>query len=175
MRWRLRLSEFNFEIRNEKEITNTQADALSRLKTSGETVPDIDEVIPCFLLGPKQILGTPVPPLDGSSAENEQEFLDLDFAYTDALLAVEEEHPLLDMLAPISIEELVRSEASDFNICRLLRYSQELRQMCAEPYQIADEEEFPEAFFRRRTLSNMFQSICWANRSRHRGKTGSCF
>ncbi len=48
MRWRLRLSEFDFEVRYKKGKANSQADALSRLATLGETVVPVDEEIPCF-------------------------------------------------------------------------------------------------------------------------------
>ena len=48
MRWRLRLGDFDFRIEYKKGNKNTQADALSRLKTLGETVVPIDEDIPCF-------------------------------------------------------------------------------------------------------------------------------
>ncbi|CDF40830.1 unnamed protein product [Chondrus crispus] len=37
IRWRLRLSEFDFEIKYKKGKANSQADALSRLRTAGET------------------------------------------------------------------------------------------------------------------------------------------
>ena len=37
MRWRLRLGEFDYEVRYKKGLLNTQTDALSRLSTLGET------------------------------------------------------------------------------------------------------------------------------------------
>ena len=49
MRWRLRLSEFDFQVEYKKGKLNTQADALSRLATNGETTIDIDDDIPCFM------------------------------------------------------------------------------------------------------------------------------
>ena len=49
MRWRFRLSEFNFEAHQKKGYLNTEADALSRLGTDGETSVEVDENIPCFL------------------------------------------------------------------------------------------------------------------------------
>ena len=50
MRWRLRLSEFDFDVRYKKGTLNTQADALSRLGTSGEAEPADTLDIPCFLV-----------------------------------------------------------------------------------------------------------------------------
>ncbi|CDF40678.1 unnamed protein product [Chondrus crispus] len=47
--WRLRLSEFDFEIKYKKGKVNTKADALSRLLTKGETSNDVDEEIPCSM------------------------------------------------------------------------------------------------------------------------------
>ena len=49
MRWRIRLSEFDFQVEYKKSKLNTQADALSRLATDGETTDDIDDDIPCFM------------------------------------------------------------------------------------------------------------------------------
>ncbi|CDF32470.1 unnamed protein product [Chondrus crispus] len=40
IRWRLRLSEFDFKIKYKKGKANSQADALSRLRTAGETNED---------------------------------------------------------------------------------------------------------------------------------------
>ena len=50
MRWLLRLSEFNFEVRYKKGKLNTQADALSRLLTLGETMEELDEYLPWFVI-----------------------------------------------------------------------------------------------------------------------------
>ena len=47
-RWRLRLSEFDFEVRCVKGVKNSLADAMSRLPTSGGTTVPIDDEIPCF-------------------------------------------------------------------------------------------------------------------------------
>ncbi len=84
---------------------------------------DIDEVIPWSLLRHKQILEIPVPPWHGSSAENERVFLDLDFAYTGALLAVGEERPLVRNARP-NLNRGVNAISS----------VQELRHKCAQPY-----------------------------------------
>ncbi len=49
MRWRLLLSEFDFEIKYKKGNLNCQADALSRLRTLAETIPEDHDTIPSFL------------------------------------------------------------------------------------------------------------------------------
>ena len=49
MRWRIRLSEFDFQVEYKKSKLNTQADALSRLATDGERTNDIDDDISCFM------------------------------------------------------------------------------------------------------------------------------
>ncbi|CDF38512.1 unnamed protein product [Chondrus crispus] len=54
IRWRLRLSKFDFEIKYKKGKANSQADALSRLRTAGETVDEIDDEIPCFIAEPAE-------------------------------------------------------------------------------------------------------------------------
>ena len=50
MRWRLRLSEFDFTVKYKRGVLNTQADALSRLPTNGETSVEIDDEIPCYMV-----------------------------------------------------------------------------------------------------------------------------
>ena len=50
MRWRLRLAEYNFQIKYKTGTTNVHADALSRLRTNAETVQDDWDEIPSFLL-----------------------------------------------------------------------------------------------------------------------------
>ena len=52
IRWRLRLSEFDFQIKYKKGNANSQTDAFSRLLTEGETVDAIDDEIPCFMAEP---------------------------------------------------------------------------------------------------------------------------
>ena len=48
LRWRLRLSEFDFAINYKKGSRNLHADAMSRLSTLGETTVEPDYKIPCF-------------------------------------------------------------------------------------------------------------------------------
>ena len=48
LRWRLRLSEFDFAINYKKGSRNLQADAMSRLSTLGETTVEPDYEIPSY-------------------------------------------------------------------------------------------------------------------------------
>lgn len=50
MRWRLRLGEFEFDVRYKKGHLNAQADVLSRLRTSGEKEVPVDKGIFCLYL-----------------------------------------------------------------------------------------------------------------------------
>ncbi len=49
LRWRLRLAEFDFEVKYKLGKLNTQADAMSRLFTDSEAAHEDMEDIPCFL------------------------------------------------------------------------------------------------------------------------------
>ena len=48
-RWRLRLSEFDFEVVHRPGVKHQAADALSRMQTNGEDASRMDDEIPCFL------------------------------------------------------------------------------------------------------------------------------
>ena len=57
IRWRLRLAEYDFEVKYKKGKINTQEDAFSRLNTATETiVHDESGDIPVFSLDPVQII-----------------------------------------------------------------------------------------------------------------------
>ena len=49
MRWPLRLPEFDFEVKYWNGLLNTEADSLSRLATTVETVPDDEDEITAFM------------------------------------------------------------------------------------------------------------------------------
>ena len=102
MRWRLRLSEFDFEVKYKKGRLNTQADALSRLRTDGETTTEIDTDIPCFLLTDSS---------DGK--EDSLDFLDLSYAEEDELLAVSAPTRDEQILTPVTREEFARHQLND--------------------------------------------------------------
>lgn len=56
MRWRLRLAKYDFEVKYKPDKANTQADALSPLRTDASTVSDHDmEDIPAFLLNEENV------------------------------------------------------------------------------------------------------------------------
>lgn len=94
MRWRLRLSEFDFEIRYKNGVGNTQADALSRLRTLSIAAADPDNTdVPSF----PDVPDTP-------------DFVKEDFALDDNVLVASTDHPQPhpDAHSPISFEELVK-------------------------------------------------------------------
>ena len=70
---------------------NTQADALSRLQTDGETVVDIDTEIPCFIL-------------EQDVDEDSLDFLDIAYANEDAVLTAELSSRKEELLTPITRE-----------------------------------------------------------------------
>ena len=56
IRWRLRLAEYDFQVKYKKGKINTQADAVPRLNTAAETiVHDDSDDIPVFSLDPVQM------------------------------------------------------------------------------------------------------------------------
>ncbi|CDF33203.1 unnamed protein product [Chondrus crispus] len=99
MRWRLRLGEFDFDVKYKKGKLNTQADALSRLFTSGETTVPVDEEIPCFLGRFSEM-----EPVDKFS----DDFEDLESARFDAILTRERYSTDENLLDPITREEMLR-------------------------------------------------------------------
>ena len=133
MRWRLRLSEFDFRVEYKKGCLNTQADALSRLQTLGETVPHIDHEIPCFLaesgLG-QSLVHTRTGQADTIGAglvqatqaacahtvcQHDAELFSPEYDPVDDLLTIEAE-PFIPDLAPIMPIELRRAQESDFEL-----------------------------------------------------------
>ena len=143
MRWRLRISEFDFSVKYKKGTANTQADALSRLPTTGGTTVEVDEEIPCYIAAqvPKwamdQLEGNTNDLSDdeeshdrkptgqtenelslasqpsGTMSQDDDEFMELDFEYDDAILATEETTDDEAMLRPVSVEELIQAQTSD--------------------------------------------------------------
>ena len=56
IRWRLRLAEYDFDVKYKKGKINTEPDALSRLNTTAETIThDDSDDIPVFSLDPVQL------------------------------------------------------------------------------------------------------------------------
>ena len=68
IRWCMRLSEFDFMVNLKKGNENTQADALSRVITDVDTVPDDNDEIPSFSIEQSN------SQLDRSDKEEEEEF-----------------------------------------------------------------------------------------------------
>ena len=112
MRWRLRLSEFDYDVEYKKARLNKQADALSRLETLGETEPFVDDEIPCF-----HMEGS-CP--DGTCDHSDEEFLSMEYALIDELLATDSSPSSPLLLRPITTEELVYAQHGDA-FCNALR------------------------------------------------------
>jgi len=108
MRWRLRLSEFDFDVRYKKGTKNSVADCLSRLRTLGDTVTEIDDQIPCFHLDEAREIDE-IP-----QEHDDWEDFDLLLVANDAS---EEEEALPQA---ISYDELVEEQAKDA-FCRKIR------------------------------------------------------
>ena len=115
-RWRLRLSEFEFEIKYKKGTKNTQADALSRLPTDSETVFDPDaDVVPVYLAEATENLPSE---LDTEKAlqpdvDDEVDFLVEYWAEYDALLASESANTAPTPVTPITWGALLTEQLSD--------------------------------------------------------------
>ena len=108
MRWRLRLAEFDFEIQHKKGRLNTQADALSRLKTDAETVYDPEaDVVPVYLAEEE---------IARREEDNDEpvntDFLHEDWAEHDAAL-VNEQEAVHTAVNPVKWEELLTEQQSD--------------------------------------------------------------
>jgi len=50
MRWRLRLADFDYEVKHRAGIKHQAADTLSRIRTNGEDTSDLDDAIPTLLV-----------------------------------------------------------------------------------------------------------------------------
>ena len=109
MRWRLRLSEFDFTVQYKRGLCNTQADALPRLATLGETKSDIDDEIPCFMIEGDDIVHN-----------DEIDFISADYAEFDEMLVTENAEPPADLLTPVVVEELLQAQAAD-SFCQEVR------------------------------------------------------
>lgn len=98
MRWRILLSEFDFEVQFKKRLLSTQADALSRLPTNAEAKPVGGLDIPCVL------------------AEHEEDDIDSvteHFDMCDAILTTPPARPMPGNVVPNKPEEMVLDQQSD--------------------------------------------------------------
>ena len=127
LRWRLRLAEYDFEIKYKLGKLNTQADALSRLLTDSEAAHEDMEEIPCFLADACERTDTTVCPLN--EVDTEVDANDRDVDDSDRCDVVADEvfatlpapTPEDPIFAPITHEELVTCQLSD-------PFCQEIRQ-----------------------------------------------
>lgn len=120
MRCCLRLAEFRFEIHYKKGLLNTQADALSRLESTGHTTEHADIEIPCFTLSwdalNKEEEDDTV--LGGESGEDFFPFEDEHFTWLDVMAGNLNE--AVKLPNHVSIEEMLLEQESD-SFCQRIR------------------------------------------------------
>lgn len=106
MQWRIRFSEFDFSIQYKRGKINTQADALSRLRTDVETeyVSDEDEI--------------PVFSAEQDEEHEQVEFMETDFAEADVFTAESGEEPR--EVIPVTAEEILKGQLDD-ELCQEAR------------------------------------------------------
>ena len=116
IRWRLRLAEYDFEVKYKKGKANTQADALSRLNTSAETIlSDDNDDIPVFLLDLVNI------ELEENRDPDSVDFLDVQYAEQDELYAAMDDAASPEVhFEPITREELLQAQLRD-EFCASIR------------------------------------------------------
>lgn len=133
MRWRLRLAEYTFNIQYKLGKLNTQADALSRLHTTGETIHEDWDDIPALLINE-------VPSDDeelGDDPADIEEIIDASELRQDELLATKEETRLRDPpFEPITHEELVVAQLSD-PFCTTIR--QKINEGVLIPFDVSED------------------------------------
>lgn len=103
-RWRLRLAEFDFEVKYERGNNNHLADTLSRLSTTNVEKTNIDDEIPCFSGTATMYDGTEEDPVD-------------------VILTTEADAKNLkplELLTPITREEILNEQAND-KLCRVIK------------------------------------------------------
>lgn len=113
MRWRLRLAEYDFEVGYKKGKANTQADALSRLVTDRETIPDNNDDIQTFLIDEE-------PDKDYSFSyllhmeSDHDDFMEPEYNDGDiSIAAMDDPTPHTSHLEPISIDEHLKEQLTD--------------------------------------------------------------
>jgi len=118
-RWRLRLAEFDFEVKYRPGIKNVVPDSLSRLTTTGDDKTLLDEEIPTLLVD-NQI----------TSEEDEESFLPLgwDSSWTCNVISTTDLIP-----EPITVEEWLTEQSSD-SLCQQLQ--REIDQKKTERYRL---------------------------------------
>ena len=118
MRWRLRLSEFDFVVLYKKGKINTQADALSHLPTSGDTTSEIDDEIPCFELEEEEeedsvAVAQPRLHID----DDEHDFMDESPEWDEIVASQRNTDEPVNVITP---EELLRAQAGE-SFCSSIR------------------------------------------------------
>ena len=126
LRWRLRLAEFDFEIKYKLGKLNTQADALSRLATDSEAAHEDMEDIPCFLAAEHEEADTMVCLLNDVESTDTDERSDAheadlcDIRADEVFASLPPPRPNDPAFVPITHEELVTAQLSD-SFCQEIR------------------------------------------------------
>ncbi len=128
LRWRLRLAEYDFEIKYKLGNLNTQADAMSRLRTSSEAAHEDMEDVPCFLATrAEEEATTPLCLLNEVEPSTDSQELDdvaadlCDIRADEVFATLPPPVPGDPAFTPITHEELVTAQLSD-------PFCQEIRQ-----------------------------------------------
>jgi transposase InsO family protein len=120
-RWRLRLSEFDFDIQYKKGRVNTQADALSRLRTDAETAFDPEaDAVPVYLAEAIRAVEEDETTGNDTRPSAEVEFLSEEWAEHDAMLVNENASAKPVQVTPITWHELLTEQLSD-DFCSRIR------------------------------------------------------
>lgn len=124
MRWLLRLSEFGFQVVYKKGYLNTQADALSRLATLGETFITTDDDIPCYQV--PDVGAAPAPSASGhigspgSAWCAHDDLLSLKYDAFERVLTTDLPRPSEDLLHCVTTEVLLCAQLGD-EFCTQIR------------------------------------------------------
>lgn len=111
LRWRLRLSDFTFEIHYKKGYLNTQADALSRLLSSGHTTEHEEVEPPCFLVDYTSQMTDDEALVDDYAEEVSFPFEEVHASWLDVFAIANANEDALP--TPITEEEMLRSQHTD--------------------------------------------------------------
>lgn len=112
IRWRLRLSELDFEVIYKKGRENTQADVLSHLPSAGSNQDPVDYDVPCFLADCFNV-DSATRLCSHLSSDGNPSFDHDDYGVCDDLLALGGGSADSVMFEAITAGEIIREQAVD--------------------------------------------------------------